>query len=145
MPQIGLDGHIVLDGTGYFIQPGSYKLHQPRIRKATIRADGGEAYIDLGPGKRVWSMVILCLNDLVRYDGVPTGITGQQYRDALRASYARNIGGTINYSDPINGTVAVHFDNYTERIIDLHSQITTLATGGTLAASYEVAIELVES
>ncbi|QBD76188.1 hypothetical protein EPA93_09265 [Ktedonosporobacter rubrisoli] len=146
MATIGYDAEIVLDNQGYLIKPGSYLMRQLRIRKATIRADGGEAYVDLGPGKRVWSMVILCLNDLLRYDGTLTGLTGQQYRDALRTSYLNSTGSTILYSDPINATaVAVHFDQYSEQILDLHSQVVALATGSSLAASYQVAIELVEA
>lgn len=146
MATIGVDCEILLDNTGYYILPGSYKMQQPRIRELTMRADGGASYVDLGPGKRVWSMTLLCLNELVRYDGAPTGKTGQQYRDALRASYISSTGTTISYSDPLNsGPIAVHFDSYSERILDLHTQIIALATGGSLAASYEVMIELVES
>jgi hypothetical protein len=143
---IGLDAEIILDGTGYFIKPASYIVKQPRIRQATIRADGGQSYIDLGPGRRQWSMTILCLNDLLTYDGTPTGLTGQQYRDALRTSYTSSIGTTINFTDPLSGSViAVHFDDYQEEIKDLHSQIVSLATGGSRGASYEVHIVLIEA
>ena len=144
MPQIGYDCEIILDGTGSFIKPGSYTVKHPRIRKATVRADAGESYIDPGPGRREWSMVILCINDLLKYDGTPTGITGQQYRDALKAIYTNNVGTTINFTDPLNGSaIAVHFDSYEETVRDLHSQIISAATGGS-AASYEVKIVLVE-
>ncbi len=144
--QIGIDCELILDGTGYFVKPESYHMKQPRIRKATVRADGGLAYVDLGPGKRTWSMVILCMNDLLRYDGTPTGLTGQQYRDALRASYSNAIGATVQYSDPLNAApVAVHFDAYTEIVVDLHVQQVPLATGGSPGLSYEVTIELVEA
>lgn len=146
MPSIGIDAEIVLDNQGYFVKPGTYKMKQPRVRKATVRADGGESYVDLGPGKRTWSMVILCLNDLLRYDGTVTGLTGQQYRDALRASYTGSVGTTLLYIDPLNGTpVAVHFDSYMEVIYDLHVQQVPLATGASPGLSYEVAIELVEA
>ncbi|HVU70221.1 MAG TPA: hypothetical protein VHD63_24035, partial [Ktedonobacteraceae bacterium] len=104
MPQIGYDCEIILDGTGYFIRPGSYTVKHPRIRKATVRADAGESYIDLGPGRREWSMVILCINDLLKYDGTTTGITGQQYRDALKVSYTGSIGTTVNFTDPLGGS-----------------------------------------
>lgn len=130
MATIGLDCEIVLDGTGYFVQPASFQLRQPRIRKATVRADGAESYVDLGPGKRRWSMVILCFNELTRYDGSLTGISGQQYRDALRTSYLSSVGSTIILNDPINGSINVHFDAYSERVNDLHTQITALMTGG---------------
>lgn len=146
MATIGIDCELILDGTGYFVRPGTYKMKQPRVRKATIRADGGESYVDLGPGKRAWSMVILCLNDMLKYDGTLTSLTGEQYRDALRASYNNSTGTTIQFTDPLNGTsVAVHFDSYIEAISDLHVQEVPLATGAPPALSYEVAIVLVEA
>lgn len=146
MSSIGQDCEMILDGNGYFVKPGTYKMKQPRIRKATVRADGGESYVDLGPGKRVWSMVILCLNDLVKYDGTSTGLNGEQYRDALRTSYANSTGLSISFTDPLNGTaIAVHFDSYAEMIPDLHIQQVPLSTGASAALSYEVEIELVEA
>lgn len=145
MATIGVDCELILDGTGYFIKPGSYRMKQPRTRKATIRADGDIAYVDLGPGRRTWSMVILCKNDLTRYDGTPTGLTGQQYRDALRTSYSNSTGTSVLYSDPLNATpVAVHIDTYTEIVYDLHVQQVPLATGNPVGLSYEVTIELLE-
>jgi hypothetical protein len=146
MATIGIDCELILDGTGYFIKPGTYRLLQPRIRKMTVRADGGLSYVDLGPGKRTWSMIVLCLNDLLRYDGTATGWTGEQYRDALHTSYTGSTGTTIQYSDPTNATaVAVHFDVYKETSRDLHMQQISPATGGTAGLSYEVAIELIEA
>src|SRR5947209_16545434 len=146
MPTIGIDCEIILDGTGYFVKPGSYLVKQLRIRHASYRADGSLAYVDLGPGKRTWSMIILARNELLKYDGTPSGSSGQQYRDALRTSYTATIGATINFTDPLNGTpIAVHFDAYEERITDLHSQIISLASGGSPAASYEISIELLEA
>ena len=146
MATIGQDCELILDGTGYFIKPGTYKMQQPRVRKATIRADGGVSYVDLGPGKRVWSMIVLCMNDLVKYDGSSTGVSGQQYRDALRSSYLNSVGTTLQFTDPLNGTpISIHFDSYAEQVIDLHTQQVSLSTGGSPALSYEVAIELVEA
>ena len=146
MPVIGQDCEVILDGSGYFIKPGTFKMKQPRIRKATVRADGGEAYVDLGPGKRVWSMTVLCVNDLLKYDGTNAGLTGQQYRDALRASFTGSSGTTILFTDPLNGsTLPVHFDSYAEVIYDLHIQQVALATGAAAALSYEVEIELLEA
>lgn len=146
MSTIGIDCEIILDGTGYFVKPETFSMKQPRVRKATVRADGGEAYVDLGPGKREWFMTVLCVNDLNKYDGTATGVTGQQYRDALRTSYLGSVGSTVNFIDPLNGTaIATHFDTYTEHILDLHSQIISLATGNGPAATYEVTIELIEA
>lgn len=146
MPTIGIDCEIILDGTGYFLKPASYQIKQPRIRQASYRADRSLAYVDYGPGKRAWSMTVLAANDLLRYDGLATGLSGEQYRDALRASYSNNIGTTINFIDPLNSSpIPVHFDAYSEIIHDLHSQIVSLATGGTPAATYEISIELLEA
>ncbi len=146
MPVIGQDCEIILDNNGYFVKPKSYKMQQPRIRKATVRADGGQAYVDLGPGRRAWSMTILCLNEQTKYDGTPTGFSGQQYRDALRASYTCSVGTTIQFIDPLNGAaVPVHFDSYSELVYDLRVQQVALATGTATALSYEVEIVLVEA
>jgi len=146
MATIGYDCHVIIDGTGYWVKPTSYAVKQPRIRKATVRADAGESYIDLGPGRREWSMTILCLNDLTKYDGTPTGVSGEQYRDALRTSYTSSVGTTINFVDPLSSAaIPVHFDSYEETIRDLHSQIIALATGGSAGASYEVKIVLLEA
>lgn len=143
---IGYDCEVIIDAQGYFIKPGSYSVKQPRIRQMSYRADGSLSYVDLGAGRRMWSMTILAINELRRYDGTLIGISGQQFRDALRASYISNIGATISLSDPINsGSVAVHFDHYEETIIDLHSQVIALATGGSVGASYECKIELIEA
>lgn len=143
---IGFDSEVGIDGTGYFIKPNTYTVKQPRIREAKYRADGSLSYVDLGPGKRMWTMVILCVNELRRYDGSTVSTTGQQFRDALRASYTNNIGTTINFVDPINGSaIAVHFDSYEETIVNLHSQIIAVAVGGSMGASYEVKIELMEA
>lgn len=144
MPTIGVDCECILDSTGYWIKPGSYHVKQPRIRKATVRADGGESYVDLGPGKREWSMIVLCKNELVNYQGASTNFTGQQYRDALRTSYA-TVGATVSFTDPLNNVISVHFDSYVEAILDLHSQIVPLSVGNPVGTSYEVAIVLVEA
>jgi hypothetical protein len=146
MASIGVDCEIIIDGTGYFMKPGTYQVRQPRIRHMVYRADGSLSYVDLGPGRHTWSMTILASNELLKYDGTLTGITGQQYRDALHNSYTSNVGTTINFTDPLSGTpIAVHFDNYEEKIIDLHTQIISLAAGGSAGASYEITITLVEA
>ena len=146
MPNIAYDCELTIDGTGYYIKPNTYTVKQPRIRQASYRANGTLAYVDLGPGRRIWSMTILALNELRRYDGTIIATTGQQFRDALRASYTNHIGTTISFTDPLNGSpIPVHFDHYEENIINLHSQIIALATGGTIGLSYEIKIELLEA
>jgi hypothetical protein len=146
MATIDVDCEVIIDNQPYFLRPNTYIMRQPRIRQATIRADGSEGYVDLGPGKREWSMTILCVNDLVKYDSSSTGLSGQQYRDALRSSYTSSTGTTINFVDPLNSAaIPVHFDSFSETILDLHSQIISAATGGSPAATYEVTITLVEA
>ncbi len=146
MPTLGIDGEILLDGSAYWIRPGTYKQHVPRVRKATVRLDGAEAYVDLGPGKRVWTAVILCVNDLLKYDGTSTGLTGQQYRDNLYNSYVNNVGVSVLFTPPNNpAAIPVHFDNYLEVVVDVRTQQIALATGGAASLSYIVAIELVEA
>ena len=146
MATIGYDAEIIIDNAGYFVKPGSYTVKQPRVRQEKYRADGSLAYVDLGPGRREWTMIILAVNELKKYDGSQVTTTGQQYRDALRASYTNNIGTTINFTDPLSGsTIPVHFDHYEEAITDLHAQIIALATGGSPGASYECKIVLIEA
>jgi len=144
MATIGVDAMVILDSTGYFVKPNTYTVKEPRIRHSSYRADGTLSYVDLGPGKRLFSMVILCQNELREYDGDKIATSGQAFRDALRTSYAKT-AQTISFSDPKNTSVSVYFDHLEEKIIDLHSQIIALATGGSLAASYEVLIELREA
>src|SRR5258708_27314410 len=119
-------------------------MHRPRVRKAAVRADGAESYVDLGPGKRTWGMVVLCMNDLLKYDGTLTGSDGQTYRDALYASYMGSVGTTVNFTDPLGTGVAVHIDNYAETIMDLHTQQIAMATGGSPRMSYKGSLTLVE-
>jgi hypothetical protein len=143
---IGYDCEVIIDSQGYFVKPNTYTMKQPRIRETKYRADGSLSYSDLGPGRREWSMVILAINELKKYDGSTISATGEQFRTALRASYTGNIGTTITFIDPLNSSpIAVHFDHYEESIIDLHSQIIALATGGSAGASYEVKIALIEA
>jgi hypothetical protein len=142
---IGTDSEIGLDGNGFWVKPGSYKVKRPRISKAQYRADGTLSYVDVGPGKRTWSMIILAKNNLLKYDGIDVGITGEQYRDNLLNSYVNNIATTIVFTDPKNTAINVYFELFEETIMDLKSQIIPLSTGGSVAPSYEVLIELLEA
>jgi hypothetical protein len=120
---IGVDCQVILDGTGYWIEPRSYVVQRPRVRKATIVRGGGERYVDAGPGRREWSFVVLALNDIKRYDGRPTAISGEQYRDALVASYNK-VAQALAFTDPFGVAFSVRFDDYIERIKDLRTQLT---------------------
>ncbi len=135
MARIGVDCQVIIDGTGYWIEPRSYMVQRPRVRKATIVRGGGERYVDAGPGRREWSFLVLALNDIKRYDGKPTSITGQQYRDALVASYNK-VATVLSYTDVHGDTWSVHFDDYREQIKDLRTQLTQPA--------YYIDVRLVE-
>lgn len=131
---IGLDCQVALDGMGYWVEPHSYRVHRPRLRKASVTSGGGERYVDAGPGKRVWSFTVLCANNLLRYDGQPTGVSGQQYRDALAASYAKI--AALAFVDPHGVAWSVRFDDMVEALPDPRTQLTS--------PSYLLDVELVE-
>lgn len=140
MPTIGVDAQIILDGSGYFIEPHTYVMHRLRIRRATIVLGGGERYVDLGPGKREWHMTLLCVNQLSDYPGVPLGLNGRQLREQLRVSFEKYPGtgtSTLAYTDLDGASYSVHFDAYSEAVVDVRTQL--------VAPSYHVAIVLVEA
>lgn len=142
---IGQNCHIILDGTGYYVKPLSYKIKRPRIAKAQYRADGSLSFVDIGPGKRTFTMTILAKNELPNYDGTTNSNTGEQFRDALVSSYTSNVATTISFTDPKNTSINVYFLSYEETILDLKSQIIPLSTGSSVAPSYECTIELLEA
>lgn len=145
MSTIGVDCMVIIDNTGYMIVPESYVIKQPRIARETYRSDGSLSWVDVGPGKREFLMTILARNDLAKYDGTLTGITGEQYRSSLRTSYTSKIAQTIVFQDAIGNSINTYFKSYEEKILDLKSQIISLSTGGSLAGSYEIAIVLLEA
>jgi len=131
---VGVDCQVALDGMGYWLAPHSYHVQRPRLRKATVLASGAERYVDAGPGKRVWLFTVLAANDLARYDGRPTGLTGQQYRDALVASYTTI--GVLPFVDPHGVAWQVRFDHLVESVPDPRTALT--------GPGYLLAVELVE-
>jgi hypothetical protein len=134
MPTIGVDCQVIIDGAGYFVEPNTYLVRNPRLRKATITKGGAERYVDAGPGKREWEMTLLCVNELVGY-GATSAPLSKALRDALRTSYART--GTISFTDVEGTSHSVHFDDYTEHVRDPRTQLTS--------PSYHVSIILVEA
>jgi hypothetical protein len=142
---IGQNCQVIIDGTGYYIKPLSYKIKRPRISKYAYRADGTLSYVDIGPGKRTFSMILLCKNELANYDGSLSSNTGEQYRDAIVSSFTSNIATTISYTDPKGSAINVYFTLYEETILDLKSQVIPLSTGGSVAPSYEILVEMLEA
>jgi hypothetical protein len=135
-PVVGTTAQIVLDGSSYWIAPHTYQRFTPRLRKATPRADGNQAYVDFGLGKKLWKFTVLALNNLTNYDGTPTGLTGQQYHDALYASYAK-VNAVLVFVDIDNNTHNVRFDHLAAHCPDVRTQVLGLA--------YHMEVELVEA
>lgn len=121
MPTVGTDCEVILDGTGYYLKPGSYSVHRPRVRKATVRADGNESYVDLGPGKRTWKFTVLAYSTMQKADGTTSGSSGTSYRSALYTSYAK-VATTLSYTDRQGTVQTVRFDDLLERVPDLKGQ-----------------------
>ncbi len=147
MPTIALDCQIILDGNGYFVQPGGYKMTRPRVAIRTKTRGPAlpnqpvpTRWTDRGPDQRVWVLKIVAFNTLKTYDGHPLSLTGQQIRENLRTSYNRT-AQILQFTDPNKDDYQVVFGEYVEEIHDLRTQITGLeyiitatlieATGGT--------------
>ena len=134
-PVIGSTAQIVLDGYPYWLLPNTYQRSAPRLRKATPRLDGNEAYVDFGLGKRTWRFTVIALNDLTNYDGTPTGFTGQQYHDTLYASYAK-VNTLLVFTDIDGLSHNVRFDHLVAQVPDVQTQLVGLG--------YHMEVELVE-
>jgi hypothetical protein len=136
MSTVGIDCQIMLDGVGYFVEPNSYTLRRPRLRKASVLKGGAERYVDLGPGKREWRLTLLCLNGLTDYSGQVLSGTGEALRESLCASYQKT-GTPLAFTDLDGSHYSVHFDDFQEQVRDPRTQLTS--------PSYHVSIVLVEA
>lgn len=146
MPTIGLDCHLILDGTGYFIEPHSFAVVRPRVRSSTYnrlasnpatRAGAGERYVDQGHGKREWQFIVVAWQAIDTFAGQRVTLTGQQYRDALWTSYEK-VNTTLSFTDPAGGAWTVRFDDLSESIEDVRAQ----AEGG---LQYTMHVALIEA
>jgi hypothetical protein len=135
MPTIGTDCQIILDSTGYFIEPTSYRVARPRVRRADLTgisanpitpgAGAGERYIDRGPGKRIWTFSVVAFGAMKDYAGNTVALTGQGYHDALQSSYNK-VNTVLSYTDPNSILWQVRFDDLTEDLVDIRSQVDDL-------------------
>jgi hypothetical protein len=132
MATIGTDCQLILDAVGYWIEPSSFQVTRPRVRRADMTgqaaspvgpgAGAGERYIDRGPGKRDWRFIVVGFNALTKYDGTVQATKGQQIHDSLQTSYNK-VNTPLSFTDP-NGTVwSVRFDDLVEQIVDVRSQV----------------------
>src|SRR5712692_5085428 len=135
MATIGQDCEVIIDGTGYFVEPHSYAMKRIRIRKSTITKSGQERYVDSGPGKHEWHMILLCVNELTAFNGQSLGVTGLALRNALVASY--NKIQTVAFTDLDGQVYTVHFDDFEEQVRNPRTQLTS--------PSYHCAVLLVEA
>lgn len=146
MATIGTDCQIILDGTGYWIEPASYQVTRARIRRADLTgiaatsvgpgAGAGERYVDRGPGKRDWTFIIVGFNNMVTYAGTAVATTGQQFHDALQTSYNK-VNTVLSFTDPMNATWSVRFDDMVVQLADVRSQVD--------GAQYYLHVTLVEA
>lgn len=135
MATIGTDCQVILDGVGYFVEPHTYAMKRIRVRKSTIAKGGQERYVDSGPGKRTWHMILLCLDQLKDYTGQLLTVRGVDLRNTLVASYAKL--GTVAYTDLDGQAYTVHFDDFEEQVRDPRTQL--------VGVSYHCAVVLAES
>jgi hypothetical protein len=132
MATVGTDCQLILDGVGYWIEPASYKVLRPRIRRADLTglaATGtgpghgvGERYVDRGPGRREFQFIVVCFNSISDYAGNIQATTGQTAHDSLQTSYNK-VATTIAFTDPNSyawGTV--YFDDLVEELADTRAQ-----------------------
>ena len=133
--KIGFDCQVMVDGVGYFVEPWTYVMSRPRVRRAQITRGSAtshlgvpERYVDRGPGKREWTMTIQCANTLRRYDGTPIGNVGQSLRDALHASYEK-VATQLPFVDATGASWSVYFDDLRESVDDLREQSGTIGYG----------------
>ena len=131
MPTIGTDCQVIIDGTGYWVEPASYKVGRARIRQAALTgvaaspvglgAGAGERYIDRGPGKREFTFIVVGFNGMKDYAGNAVVTTGQQFHDALHTSYNK-VQTTISFTAPDSNVWTVYFDDLVEEIADVRGQ-----------------------
>src|SRR5579884_2385357 len=129
MPTIGLDCEIILDGQGYWVERESFAVRRPRIRRADVTrvvasggAGVGERYVDQGPGKREWTFMVICWQAIRDFTGAVVTTTGQQYRDALHASYEK-VNATLSFTDPAGHVWSVRFDDLVEGLVDVRAGV----------------------
>jgi hypothetical protein len=145
---IGLDCMLILDGAGYWIDPESFTMIRPRVRRADLTKTAAtqaagygvgvpERYVDLGPGKRQWVFIVQAFGAMRDYSGADVLSTGQQYRDALHTSYEK-VNTALGFTDPNGHAWNVRFDHLQEIVEFVRSQ-----TDGEL--NYHLHVTLVEA
>ncbi len=135
MPTVGTDCSVILDGKGYFVKPGSYRVEVPKVMAADPDASAGPAAVDLGAGKQVWRFTVLAYTNHLNHDGTVNTTTAAAYRANLRASYAKT--AALSFTDRLNAAHSVRALALEERAAE--------ASGFWETPEWEIAVTLVEA
>jgi hypothetical protein len=135
MPTVGEDCTVVLDGNGYFIRPGSYRVEVPKIIATAPEAAAGPAAVDLGAGKQVWHFTALAYSNHLNHNGTVNATSAATYRANLRASFAKV--EALAFTDRLGITHSVHMVTLEERVPE--------AAGFWEQTEWEIGVSLVEA
>ena len=135
MPTVGEDCSVVLDGNGYFVKPGSYRVEVPKIVAADPDAPAGPAAVDLGAGKQIWHFTVLAYTNHLNHNGTVNPTAAATYRANLRTAYAK--AEALGFTDRLGAEHSVHALRLEERV--------TEASGLWEQPEWEVAVTLVEA
>ena len=91
--------------------------------------------VDAGPGKREWSLILICANEMTDFTGQRIANTGLQLRNHLVTTY--NTRAAVSFTDLDGTAYSVHFDDYAEQVRSPRTQL--------LGPSYHCTIVLVEA
>ncbi|MDE2817137.1 MAG: hypothetical protein OXM03_09165 [Chloroflexota bacterium] len=135
MPTVGEDCSVILDGHGYFVKPGSFRLEIPKVMAAEPDAAAGPAAVNLGTGKQVWHFTALAYTNHLNHNGTVNATSAATYRANLRTSYAK--AEALAFTDRLGAAHRVHMVALEERISE--------AAGFWEQPEWEIAITLVEA
>ena len=135
MPTVGEDCSVILDGNGYFVEPGTYRVEISKIVATAPDAAAGPAAVDLGAGKQVWHFTVLAYTNHLNRNGTVNATSAAAYRANLRASYAK--AAALSFTDRLGTVHSVHMLALEERIAE--------AAGFWEQPEWEMAVSLVEA
>lgn len=135
MPTVGEDCSVILDGNGYFVKPGSYRVETSKIVATAPDAAAGPAAVDLGAGKQVWHFTVLAYTNHLNRNGTVNATAAATYRANLRTSYAK--AAALSFTDRLGTAHSVHTLALEERIAE--------AAGFWEQPEWEMAVTLVEA
>ena len=135
MPTVGEDCSVILDGHGYFVKPGSYRVEIPKVLAAAPEAAAGPAAVDLGAGKQVWHFTALAFANHLNRNGTINPTAATTFRTRLRASYAK--AEALPFTDRLGTEHSVHTLSLEERVSEV--------AGFWEQPEWEMAVSLVEA